>query len=62
MAHDAAEIEHPAIAAPTAENPRHAELQFTEWEPDRITEVSVQLLLNAVWVPTPPSLSRPLGE
>ena len=41
-AQDAADCGHPAAAAPTAENPRHAELLFANWEQDHITESAVQ--------------------
>ena len=55
-ASDAADCGHPAVATPTVENPRHAELLFTNWEQDYLTEKAVQLRRNARWTPAPPTM------
>ena len=52
-AQDAADCGHPAVAASTAENPRHAELIFNSWEQEHLLESAVQLRRNARWIPAP---------
>ena len=52
-AQDAADCGHPAVAASTSENPRHAELVFSDWEQEYLLESSVRLRRNARWIPAP---------